>query len=371
MLAVAPMPAIRPDAVGEVIAQSPAAPEPKASAPLVVPLKACRVSGTSRVLAPAAVLSSGIEARALSDDEVALAFASTDHAAVALRFDPSSSSSPVTAMVRSRSAIRRASPILSPKGTLGVAVDVDAKNDPIDGRRTLMVDPPVQVGTQGGTIVWAHQGGSPAGTLWSLDGPGEVQALRGAFDPTRERSPIALVFRQGSTINLGLTDGGETLAAQGGLLRFEGLGESVGSPALAMNDGVVVAVWADRASADTPWSLRWTHFKAGQAPAPPTAFDPPLGESGEQAMSPAIAAIAGKRFLLVWTEGPASGHDVRAVTLSEEGELVGAPLSISSVGSNAGQGQAVVTAAGHGIVAFLESSKAGFHVAGTPIVCDM
>jgi hypothetical protein len=88
-------------------------------------------------------------------------------------------------------------------------------------------------------------------------------------------------------------------------------------------------------------------------------------------MSPGLAAIPGRRFLLVWTEGPTSRHDVRALTLSADGAILGAPLNISSEGVNAGQGQASVTASGKGLVAFLESIDDGFQVLAAPIACGM
>jgi len=96
---------------------------------------------------------------------------------------------------------------------------------------------------------------------------------------------------------------------------------------------------------------------------------PPPGGQGGQAMSPGLAAVPGGRFLLVWTEGPMSFHHVRALTLSSDGDPVGRPLAISADGANAGQGQAAVSPAGTGIVAFLESTEDGFRVAAAPIAC--
>ena len=87
-------------------------------------------------------------------------------------------------------------------------------------------------------------------------------------------------------------------------------------------------------------------------------------------MSPSLTALPGGRFLLVWTEGPASGHDVRALTLGPDGTAVGAPLVISNPGVNAGQGQAAVTATGPGIVAFLPNQAAmAFRVVASLIAC--
>jgi hypothetical protein len=87
-------------------------------------------------------------------------------------------------------------------------------------------------------------------------------------------------------------------------------------------------------------------------------------------MSPSLAVLPDQRFLLVWTEGLPSDHEVRALTLSVDGNAVGAPLNISDKGVNAGQGQAAVTTSGRGVVAFLESFGGGFRVAVTPIACS-
>jgi hypothetical protein len=86
-------------------------------------------------------------------------------------------------------------------------------------------------------------------------------------------------------------------------------------------------------------------------------------------MSPAVTAVPGGRFLLVWTDGPASRHDVRALTLSHDGVPLGKPLDISNRSTNAGQGQAAVNAARQGLVAFLESADNGFRVVARAITC--
>src|ERR1019366_167272 len=155
------------------------------------------------------------------------------------------------------------------------------------------------------------------------------------------------------------------LAPKGDLSHVEGLGTAVGSPAIALSAGGAMVAWSDRASSDEPWRLRWTRFDAGGTPSAPETFTPPAGGKGEQAMSPSLSALPGGRFLFVWTEGPASGHDVRALTFGPDGKPIGAPLVISNVGVNAGQGQAAVTASGQGVVAFLESGGNGFQVVAT------
>jgi hypothetical protein len=130
-----------------------------------------------------------------------------------------------------------------------------------------------------------------------------------------------------------------------------------------------MVAWSDRPSSEDPWRLRWTHFEAGSAPSVPETFAPPAGGKGQQAMSPSLTALPGNRFLLVWTEGPPSGHDVRALTLGPDGKAVGAALVLSNPGVNGGQAQAAVTRQGQGVVAFLETGGSGYQVVATPIAC--
>jgi hypothetical protein len=168
---------------------------------------------------------------------------------------------------------------------------------------------------------------------------------------------------------MGAAEGSTAFASKGDLAHVDGLGPIVGSPAVAIANGIAMVAWADRVSADEPWHLRWTRFKTGAAPDQAAVFQPPAGGKGAQAMSPGLTALSGGRFLLVWTEGPTSAHDVRAQTLSADGHPIGAPLVVSSEGNNAGQGQAAVNASGQGIIAFLESRGDGFEVAAASIAC--
>jgi hypothetical protein len=115
--------------------------------------------------------------------------------------------------------------------------------------------------------------------------------------------------------------------------------------------------------------VRWVRFKEGEAPGEPATFTPPAGGRGEQTMSPAVVAVPGKRFLLVWTEGPQSRHGVRALTIGEDGAPIGGPLVVSADGVNAGQGQAAVTPSGRGAIAFLQSTDDGFGVFAAPLTC--
>jgi hypothetical protein len=353
----------QPAPVASVAPPSPLVESPASTAP-------CKVTGKPRVVAPSAIVSAGVEVRTVGND-VALGFAPNEHQATAVRIDPSSLSLSSTVDAQSADTVRRVVPLASADGALSIAADADRDGDVLQGRRTVPLDPPLDIGAAGGKLVWAHPGGPSAGVLWPLDGTGNVEALRGATDLGSAISPAAsaIAMRFGGAIWMGTATGHDGLTPQGALSRATGLGDSVGSPAIAINDGVVIVAWADRASAQDPWGLRWVRFKAGEPAGDPGTFTPPAGGKGEQVMSPGLAAVPGGRFLLVWTDGPAARHDVRALTLSRDGVPLGKPLNISNRSANAGQGQAAINAARQGLVAFLESAEGGFRVVATAITC--
>jgi hypothetical protein len=331
------------------------------------PSPTCVRAGEPHIIAPNAMVAAGIEVRAFGGD-IAIGFAANDHQAMLVRLDPKSLSVVESSTSTSTQPIRRVAPISGQNGHLSLAVDADRKGDLLRGRRTLPVDPPLQVGVADSHLAWAPWNRDVARNLWPLDRDVTVEALQGvqsASDP----SSVVIAFRSSGAEWVGAAAGLGSLTPKGGLFRLDGLGPMVGSPAIAVNDGVVLMAWADRASADQPWRLRWARFKVGESPSAPRAFTPPPGGSGDQAMSPGLAVVPGGRFLLTWTQGPTSGHEVRGLTLWADGSPLGEPLNLSTSGSNAGQSQAAVTADGRGLVAFLESTPTGFQVAVTSVMC--
>jgi hypothetical protein len=300
-------------------------------------------------------------------DDIGFGFAADEHEGMAVRLDATSLDVKATSKGKVTDAARRVTPFLK-GGALSLAIDTDKKNDRVQGRRTVLTTTPVQLGAADGHLVWTRMGGPTAGKLWELDGAGNVEQLRGAVEEGEHTAAIA--FRRNGAVWLGATSTEGPLATKGELAQLAGLGPVVGSPAVAVSGGNVLAAWADRASAEEPWRLRWAHFAAGQAPGGASSFDAPAGGKGQNKMSPGIAALPGGRFLLVWTEGPASGHDVRAITVTKDGAAVGGPLAVSSGGENAGQGQAMVNAAGQGAVVFLSAAADKFEIIATPIDCS-
>lgn len=332
---------------------------PTASTPRFVPT--CAPAGASRVIAPKALLASGVEAHATAAG-LSLGFATAPKEGAVAFLDAASLATSSTLRVKSGDAIKRVQ--AGPGDKPSAVVDVDRKDDVLQGRRALVGTTRVDVGATDGAIVWAPGGSDKGIKLFDVGGEGAVEALRGVRLPS---GGFAFAFRQGKVV-ASATVVGDPLAPKGTLSRLESSAAQVGSPSIAATDETVMLTWAEKT--DT-WRVRLAHFAPGDAPSTPATFELPAGGLGEQAISPTVAALPGGAFLLVWTEGPTSGRQVRAVVLDDHGKPSGDAFTVSEAGVNAGQGQAAVLDGGKGVVAFLAAAGGKTYEAVlTPISCS-
>jgi len=328
---------------------------------------ACGVAGEPHVIAPRAMVTSGVEAVA-GQGKVALGFAVGPKDGLAVIVDPVSLSVAATAKARGSETIRRLVPLVGAAASernLGAVADVDHKGSGLEDAHTVLGDTPFLIGASDGQLAWASRPSDDPMPIWPLIADGPVEALRGIA----VGDGYAIAFRQGGAIWLGSLKGDKT--PNGLLSKVSGLGPSVGSPTLAASGDAVLVAWADRAEASAPWGVRWLRWKPGNPPEDAQSFAIPPGGLGEQAMSPALAGMLGGRFLLVWTEGPVSSHQVRATTLSSLGAPLGPAITISEEGLNAGQAQAAIGPDGRGVVAFVASTDSGFKIVANSIACPL
>jgi hypothetical protein len=324
----------------------------------------CAPTGESKSIAPRAVIASAIEAHALGGG-LALGFAAAPRDAVATALDPASLAPTSTVRTKAAGDARRVTPMLV-NGRLTALPDVDRKGDHIGNRRIVPLNTLVDVGFTDKGLVWAPHGRDTSTTLFALDGDATGEALRAV--PLADKKGFAVTFRRGNAIHIGVARGTTTFDADGALAKVNGLGQ-VGSPAITTSGDKVIVAWADRAGADDSWKIRWTQMKIGGAAAEPSTFNPPEGGLGGQAMAPSLAGLGGGRFLLSWTEGPVSNHQVRAITMNADGSPASAAVAISATGVNAGQPAAVVASDGRGAVAFIAAKGKALEVHATPISC--
>jgi hypothetical protein len=331
---------------------------------------ACTLAGLTRTVAPRALMGPGIDVRTEGGD-VAVGYATAMDKAAAVRLDPASLSTTATATTSSRRAIVHVATRLTHAGGLGLVVDTDGHEDNVHAQRTVLNEPFIQLAVSDETLVYSRDmDGRRTGKLWPLSGTGEVDAIQAAMGDWNGSPRIAIVFRQGNRVGFGLADAGDPIVPLGDLHYFDSLDAGMGAPAVGVGSGEALIGWADRPATDAPWSLRLVRMHDETLDQPWT-FAPPGALKDESAMSPTIASLPGKRFLVAWTEGPSANHRVRAATLSARGEILGASLDISEPGLNCGAPRLAVTPSGRGVVAFLESSGNTFAVAATAVSCGM
>lgn len=322
----------------------------------------CSSAGDDRPIAPRAVVTAGIEAQALNGG-LALGFAAAPRDGVALQLDPGALSVTSTVHARPAADLRRVTPMLV-GGKLAPMPDVDRRGDKIASRRAAATATPADVGVVDGNIVWAPHGKDSSAVLFPLEGDTPIEAMR----VVATSNGLVLAFRRGNAIHVGAAKGEGTLEADGELSRIVGLGQT-GSPALAVSGDKVVVAWADRAGQGSDWVVRWARAKVGATIQSSEAQV--LGTSGGLGapfMSPSLTSLGGGHFLVAWSEGPVSGHQVRAMTIGADGSA-GEPITISGPSSNAGQPAAVVGPDGRGLVAFLATKGKSFELHATPIHC--
>ncbi len=340
-------------------------PPPPTTTSAAAPRPPCAVIGNPKMVAPKALVPTGVEVVAATNS-ILVGFASGPKDGAALALNPTNLTISSQTKTKSSDPLKRVEP-LPADGRPQVSPNTDKKGDSLTGRRTVPSSPGYDLGVADGALSWAPRGTDKVSSLWTLNGSGAVEALRGM--PLDGGGGIAVAYRRAGAIWIGVATGDKSLSA-GNLSSTQGLGAQVGSPAIAASGNSILAIWADRASASDAWGLRWQRWKIGDAPTAAEEFTPPSGGPGAPFMSPGVASLGGGRFLVVWTEGSAQGHQVRALTIGADGQAQGNALTISADGENAGQGQAAVAADGRGVVAYLVSAgQKTFQVSATSITC--
>lgn len=348
------------DAGGELALEAGARTEPSGSAPAApaAAAVACTAGTASRVLAPRAAVATGAELS--SDDGVlAIGYAATPRDAVVERLDPTSleASSPL------RAHVVEARRILPLAGGSRLAADGDRKTDKVHLRRT-MPGGSVDVGFQEDALVWVPHGRNVGSRLFTL--PAETpspDALRGVA----RRGGYAIVLRQQGSVFLGLAVGETNLLPAGELHRLD-TASQIGQPQVGASGDRVAAAWALRDGEGAPWRLKLATVD-GDAKPVVRDFPLPPGGPGAQGISPSIVGLGGRRFVLLWSEGPTGGHVVRGQAFDAAGAPSGAAFAVSPEGLDAGQPTGAALESGRGLVAFFAAADKGTDLHVVSLTC--
>jgi hypothetical protein len=356
-----------PGASGSASVAASALPPPGAGpAPLAVGrLEGCSLGGISHTVAPHVTVPS-VELVGLSN-AIGLAFATSAKDGMAVELDPQTLAVSNPARVHSAASIKRVVPDPS-TGKIAALLETDHVGGLIQQRRA--VDSTIDLGVVETDFVVVQHGKDTYAKLWTLEGEGAPEAARAVPIAKGGQTGYAIAYRRQGAIWLGAVFG-DPPSLRGELAHVAGLGPVIGSPAIAAIGDTVLVAWADKPSGAEGWGIRWLRWTAGEAAHEPQTFTPPGGGLGENAMSPALTSVGTGRFLFMWTEGPAAGHQVRAQTLDLNGATLGDAMTISDESVNAGQAMGAVLPDGHGVVAYLAAKGKGFELVVTPVVCPV
>ena len=235
-------------------------------------------------------------------------------------------------------------------GALKWAFDVDPPKPVLVRGETVAVDPPFQLGVAAGALSVVDKASESPRKLWPIPG-GTTDAMQ-AVPLSPDGTWVAV--RSGQSIFAGLL--GPDHAARGELARVSEGGQS-GPPAVATAGADVALVHAFRANAQAPWSLRFARSPSASLALKPASLPTTGGGPGPDAGSPSLAGLVDGRWLVAWTEGPAGKEIARAVTLSPEGEPIGAPFVLSRPETIPALPTLAIAPSGAGVALYLGATK--------------
>ena len=101
------------------------------------------------------------------------------------------------------------------------------------------------MGVAENAIVWAPHGQNGYAKIFAVEGDGPIDAVRAV--PLATGKGIAVAFRRGNSIHVGVAKGEATLTPDGAVAKIAGLGQ-VGSPTIATSGDAILVAWSDRAT---------------------------------------------------------------------------------------------------------------------------
>lgn len=143
----------------------------------------------------------------------------------------------------------------------------------------------------------------------------------------------------------------------------------LGTPSVAASSSQALVTFALRENGEQAWSLGIARAESNQPILPAEEFPVPEGGPGGDCIAPTVTAIGEHAWLLVWFEGKAGERQVRAQLLARDLRPLGAPLTLSPPGINAGQG-ILWSSAEHAVSLFVVGSGASAELWAASLVCS-
>jgi hypothetical protein len=210
-------------------------------------------------------------------------------------------------------------------------------------------------------------GKEPPAAIWSFPEANQSTVPRIATVPGVGH---AVTFRRGGK-------SGETVAGwlepsgtkKTELVGIKADGDFAGTPTIAAGEDSVVIAFASRKADGPAWNVALALAKYGEVPTTAARFALPPGGPGGDAMSPALGALPGGRWLLHWTEGSSGSRVARAEVLARDLTPLSDPVNLSPEGANAGQGVVWTNGDVGAVLFYVQNDKKSHELWGASVEC--
>ena len=346
-------------------AQNLTAPEKRAlpsSAPAVITPKAA----ACRVALPAAKLASNVErsvppyvAGGGKVRGLALGIAETKTKGVGLLVDPQTLDVSPLFEEDGKEAVRGVVP-LTRSGSPTFFVDRDDRT--LRSAHSVDAVPPFTLGVSDEGFSRVVAGSTHL--VWQLDPSAKITEPRTALVADYG---YGVTFRQGGqsgAVMLGfVASDGEKKSE---LARIPAAPEFLGTPVIAGSNAGALIAFAGRDAPNAAWKLYVSLTKPGAETGPAREL---TAGSGGGAISPAVAALRGDRWLVQWTEGSSAQYHVHVQTFAADLSAIDASIAVSPKGANAGQGT-LATFGDGGATLFILTTAGHDELWGATLACE-
>lgn len=210
-----------------------------------------------------------------------------------------------------------------------LTIHADRSRATVAFARTVGLEPPLRIGMNALGLVAGSLDGEPR-KVWELP-PGTVISTPAVATHSGGLTIATLIGQKQGPLRVGvLGSGGEPLSALG---QIGDAAARFGRPALASGGGTTALAVAQRSSDGTRQSIWLARAPAGEAPLELKPFEPTSGEAlggGSRLDTPAIAALPGGGFAMLFTRGGALERRVQLQRLSETLVPLGDPVDVTT-----------------------------------------
>ena len=318
-----------------------------------------------RLKLPAAKIAPSVErsvppyaAKLEAGGELALGIAETKTKGLGLRLDPNTLDVSSVFEEEGKEAVRGVVP-LTRSGSLTFFVDRD--DHALRSAHTVDEVPPFTLGVSDAGFSRVVAGSSSV--IWQLDPSAKITEPRSAALPGYG---FGVTFRRGGqsgAVMLGFVANDGDKKSE--LAEVPGAPKYLGTPVIAGSGAGALIAFAGRDAPSSAWKLFVSLTKPG---AELGAARELTAGSGGGAISPALAALPGGRWLVQWTEGSSTQYHVHVQTFAADLSAIGSSIAVSPKGANAGQG-ALATFAEDAATLFILTTAGHDELWGATLAC--